>query len=504
MNFLYPQFFLLLVPLLVLVYFTATKSSVYERYFSKEVLKTLVVKGDMLGQKGRDMFMTIALVFFIFALSRPISHQKEIQIQRGQNSLLVALDISRSMQVKDVAPERFDFAKKSLIWLSKNLPNTNIGVILFAKDTYLLSPITSDKKSLRFLLDRLDLSMANKHGSDIENMLHEAQKLFGKRDFKNILIFGDGGENIDIKSVLKGVKSGGLSVNVISVGTDEGGVLETKNGVLKDKNGNIFVSKRNDDLEILSKKTGGVYVKELGSGDGVRVFRKSLVKKYDKSKKTIKIKKEWFMIPFSMGIFCIFIAFLGLPKRRFFVTVFLLFTPLLHGGAFDFWYIKKANGYIQTKNYKMAIREYEKLKPNANIHFNKANAYYKMGNFSKAIDEYKRVKTDDKNLKANTLYNLANSHVQQKRYKKSLKLYFQALKLTPNDEDIKTNIKIVEKMLLQKRKIALKQEILKSKVKRDLENEEDSLENRLQKKYPKIHPMRLGREYKGDENGILW
>lgn len=454
MNFLNPEFlYLMLLPLFVLAYFILSGGASYEKHFSKDVLDKILIKGDKLGTKGRNILFLCAFVFLIFALARPISDQKDIKIDNVSKNLVIAIDISRSMSVDDIYPTRLDFVKNRLKWLIAELPNTNIGLIAFAKDAFLVSPVTSDESSLEFLLDNLSSDIVSRQGTDVANALHQIDKMFPDGRIKDIFIISDGGEAKDVQKAIEEAKKDDLHVSVMVVGTKKGGVIKTNNGLLKDRNGNIVISKRNDSLLALSEATNGVYIKEFGRGGGVNLLAKSLKNQKSKdNKKSIKSQKEWFMVPLILGFLLIAIALHGLPKKLALASFlpFLLIAPS-HAGVFDFVHVNRANEAIKNREYQKAIDEYSKIDSNAQIIYNKANAYYKMKKYDEAIKEYKKVKSNDKNLMAKTLFNEGNSYVKKDKLKEALKSYEKAQKLTPNDEDIEKNIQYVRRMM-KKRK----------------------------------------------------
>lgn len=455
MSFLNPEFlYFMLLPLFVLAYFILSGGANYDKYFSKEVLDKILIKGDMLGTRGRNILFLTAFVFLIFALARPISDQKDVKIENTSKNLVIAIDISQSMMVDDIYPTRLEFVKNRLKTLLADLPNTNIGLIAFAKDAFLVSPVTSDKKSLEFLLNGLDSDITSRQGTNVANALKQINDMFPKGGVKDVFIVSDGGEKKDVQKAIDEAKKHSLHVSVMIVGTKKGGVIKTKDGLLKDKNGNIVISKRNDSLLSLSEATKGVYIKEFGRGGGINLLLNSLEEqKVKDNKKSIKTQKEWFILPLILGFLLIAIALHGLPNRKIFAFVLpFLFTIPSHAGIFDFVHVKKANEAIENKQYQKAINEYNKLDSSPQIAYNKANAYYKMGKYDEAIKEYKKVKTKDEKLMSKSLFNEGNSYVKKQKLQNALKSYEKALKLNPDDEDIKNNIEYVKKKLKEQKK----------------------------------------------------
>ncbi len=482
MSFENPEFiYLMILPLFVLAYFVLRDGASYERYFSPKVLDKILIQGDSLGSRGRNFLFLLAFLCFILALARPVSEPKEIKLKEERKNLVIALDISSSMKADDIYPSRLEFVKNRLSWLFEHMKDTNIGIIAFAKDAFLVSPITSDKKSLDFLLKNLDSDIVSRQGTNMQNALSQIGKMFTKGGVRDVFLISDGGESEDIKKAIDIAKQNELKVSVMVVGTDKGGSIRVDGELLKDKHGDIVITKRNDELVALSKATGGVYIKEFGSGEGVSLLANSLKKTKAKDEK-IRAQKEWFMLPLVLGFLCVFIALHGLNKdifKKFTLFASLLFITPSYGGVFDFVHLKKAKEYVQDKKYQEAINKYNKLEQNPQITYNKANAYYKLGKFDESIKEYEKVKTDDKMLKSKALFNEGNAYNELNKPQKALDVYEKALKLSPDDEDIKKNIKITKKRLKKKQN---KQNKNSQNNKKDSKNKDKNQENKQNSK----------------------
>ncbi len=551
--------YLMLPPLGILAYFVLSGVSGYEKYFSASVLDKILIQGDTLGTKGRNTLILLALFLFIIALARPIMNQKELKVQTHSKNLIIAIDISRSMRANDIYPNRLEFVKNKLNTLIDGLKETNIGIIAFARNAFLVSPLTSDKKSLKFLLSYLDSDIVSVQGTNIANALSQTAKMFVKGGVRDVFLISDGGEREDVKKAIDEAKRHELKVSVMVVGSGKGGSVRLENGeLLKDRSGRIVITKRNESLKELALKSGGVYIKEFGGGGGVKLLENSLKEEKNKQTKSIKTAHELFMYPLVLGFVFLFISLHGRAKKGLFAffALFFMMQPNLKAGLLDFIYIHKAKQAIEHKQYQQAIEEYNKLSSSPSINYNKANAYYKMKKYDEALHEYKKVKTTDKTLKTKALFNEGNAYVQKQAYPNALKAYEEAKKLSPNDKDIDKNIAYVKKKMQEKKqskegkkkqnkkqkkdKQGTQEESWRNKEDKQSYNEKDkseenkkqkqegkkkqskqkqqsfddtdeSLEEKEAKKWErmikdkafKTQPIRLGKK-KGEEDGITW
>lgn len=445
MKFLYPYAFYLFIPLLaILAYLTFTLKTRYENYFSSKIVQKILIKGDKLSFKHRAILLLLAIFCLIFSLARPISEEHEVNIKGNYTSLIIAIDISRSMGADDLSPSRFEFAKKYLIKLIDTMTYTDIGIVAFAKNVFLVSPLTNDKKSLKFLLQKLQLDTSIKQGSNISYALTQIDTMYYKNDIKNVLIVSDGGDKKEQQNSISIAKKNNLHLSVIRVGTKKGGQIK-----LNDKNSQPILLAANNYLQKLCEKTDGNYIVENGDGKGFQALEEMIWQtnlKISKNRK-IKVYNEWFIVPLVFGLVLLFFSFYSLPKTKtYFIFIFFLYAFPSYGGIFDFLHVRNSYKAIEKKKYQDAISEYNKLNPSKEVLYNRANAYYKLKKFGKAIQEYEKIKTDDKIFQSKIFFNQGNAYVQKEAFNKALKMYKKALKLTPNDEDIKKNIAYVKQL----------------------------------------------------------
>ena len=195
-------FYVMLVPLILLFILTVTSKKSIDKYFSKEILEKLKVGNQYLSTNARNTFYFLVLLLFIIALSRPVINQKEQNVKQTLIPIVIALDVSSSMLVEDIYPNRIALAKKKLQAIIKKAKNATIGVLLFAKDSFILSPVTEDFISLKYIVDNLDTNVDFTNGSNIFATLDATKYMLEDFKVKNLIILSDGGNNSDYKKEL--------------------------------------------------------------------------------------------------------------------------------------------------------------------------------------------------------------------------------------------------------------------------------------------------------------
>ena len=466
---------LMLIPSFILLYLVVTNKSVIERVFDPEVLERLKIERG-LSKKFRIFLLFSALFMMIVALARPVYQKGIVEVQSYRAELVVALDISRSMKAKDYYPNRLMFGKKKIEELIKRADRYRIGIIAFAKDAFIVSPITDDKESLKFLLDRLDTKLLSLKGTNILAALMSAKLLFGDKKEKNILLVTDGGDRRDLSQEIAYAKEQGFKVFVLGVATTKGAPIEEHGEFLKDAKGNLVITRLNPAIERLAKSTGGLFVQARYSQEDIEKLLQALggLEKENVSEKVVD-QLELYPIFLAFALFFLFLSFYSIPSKGALMVVLLVVVPL-HAGLSDFKMIKEAKEAYERGAYEIAAKRFAsvaKQKGSAQSYYDTANAYYKAKKYHKAIEYYNKVQTGNKDLEFFKLHNLGNSYFMLQEYQKAIQIYQKALKIK-DDPDTRYNLELAKKMLEKKQN---KQRQQQQKKEQDQKNENQNSKN---------------------------
>jgi Ca-activated chloride channel family protein len=209
-------------------------------------------------------FLLAAVAFLAIGLARPQTRTgSEVETTRGRN-VLMAIDLSRSMLVADLKPDRLTQAKTLCYELIEALPSDRLGLIGFAGEPYLFAPLTVDHAAVRETIAQLDMEYIPVGGSNLESALElaiETLKETGQKE-NALILLTDGDETTGRMSELAAeAKQAGVYVFTIGVGTEAGDFVPDKDfpdGKHRDRAGNIVKSGLNPaPLKRLSQETGG-------------------------------------------------------------------------------------------------------------------------------------------------------------------------------------------------------------------------------------------------------
>jgi len=531
-SFVYPWFLLLFV--LLAFFYVAKKSSKLEQVFSKEILTKLQF-GTFGNKNFKSWLLILAFSFMIIALARPVfisNDKKEVSVESF--NFVIALDISKSMEADDVFPNRLEFAKKAIFELMSKTSEANIAVIAYANDAFLVSPFSNDFKSIKFLLSNLDTSSLVSKGSQILSALKATTKVFESTNDKkrSLLLVSDGADGRDLKEIEEYLKKHNITLYVLAIGTKKGTTLsDGRGGLIKDKSGNIVVSKRDDSISKVLN--GGSLLGSSGDLSKLDWLAEEIrggVDKKELKRDRFEGSEELFYYPLSLSLVLLFFAFFSI--RAPFLLVLFFVQVDSHAGIFDFVDIYDAKKSYENKEYEKAEKKFGKIDTQSAL-YNKANALYKQERYDDALKIYKTLDGFSIDKEHKRLHNIGNVYAKTGETDKAIKSYKKALEIQ-EDEDTKVNLELMKKKKKkeeQKKKEKKKDEGERKEEKKDGEEsdkkekesdkkeqkksqgkpeeeprkmsevEAKKWEKRMNDKEFKTKPMRLKR---GEQNEITW
>jgi len=267
--------FLWLAPLTALLFivYNRQKTRAMERFADPELLRRLT--GDI--QRGkrilRSASLLAGLILMILALAGPRwgSHYQEVS-QKGVD-IMIVLDVSRSMLVEDVEPDRLERAKREISDFIHVVQGDRVGLVAFAGAAFTQCPLTLDYGALAMFLTALSPDMVPVPGTDLGAAIETAIASFdtASETDKVILLITDGEDNESrgLHAARESAKKG-IKIFVFGIGDPSGGPIPSadgKGGFKKDAEGQLVLSRLNEEgLKEIASATGGTYVRSM-AGD---------------------------------------------------------------------------------------------------------------------------------------------------------------------------------------------------------------------------------------------
>ena len=274
------------VPAFAVAYFwyTKRKRKQLEEFGDPELMEQLMPNASRVRPTVKFAIVLVALTLLIVAAARPQFGQSERTEKRQGIEAIVALDISNSMLAEDVAPNRLDRAKQMLSKLMDNMVDDKVGLVVFAGDAFVQLPITCDYVSAKMFLGSIKPELIKTQGTAIGAALSTSIRCFGEQsDASRAIILITDGENHedDAVAVAQRAKEQGIRVLVVGIGKPEGSPipLPGTNNFIKDRSGNVVVSRLNEEMcREIAQAGGGIYVRCDNTNTATRAIQKELDK----------------------------------------------------------------------------------------------------------------------------------------------------------------------------------------------------------------------------------
>jgi Ca-activated chloride channel family protein len=196
-HFIRPYWLLVIIPVIfIFLSFNRRDDSMafWKKVMSKEIIAKLTISAK--GQNGlspKFLMIVIALVFSV-VLAGPTWQQQNSPFTEDKSVLIIALDVSKTMNQTDIQPTRLLRAKQKIIELLALRGDANTALIAYSGSAHTVMPTTNDSKMIRHFLDSLNNTLMPKSGKRPQAILPIASKLFEPTLVPGtLLLMGDGG-----------------------------------------------------------------------------------------------------------------------------------------------------------------------------------------------------------------------------------------------------------------------------------------------------------------------
>lgn len=443
-HFLRPYAFLALIPLLYLViknYRNHTNVTVHwTKICDAELLPYLLENGgDKYSRFSLWLGYFVAFIAIV-ALAAPTWQRLPAPAFRNNSALVIALNLSETMNAEDVKPSRLVRARYKIADLLSHRKDGQTALLVYSGAAFTVTPLTNDTETIHSQLEALTTDIMPNAGNNPVVGLEKAVELLKQAGLPqgHILLITDSVESSQTISFAK--KLGSYRLSVLGVGTTEGApVALPEGGFAKDETGQILVPKlQTSELSDLAAAGNGRFQIMTANDSDVqhllRTFDTPLTQSpHDKTNLYLEQWEEssywliflilpWAVWQFRKGVLCLaLLCLLPLPKNSYaFEWQNLWRTP-----------DQQAQRDYQKKNYSQAAEKFEN--PDW-----KAAAQYKAGDLDKASAQFQQ---------AGNAYNQGNTLAKKGQLKEALAAYEQAVRENPYDNDAKFNKELVEKEL---------------------------------------------------------
>jgi len=311
MLFAYPGWLilLLLLPLILLggILTQRSRSNAWMSMVAPRLRKQLVTQTSRVRHWTSLILGLLGAALLIAAIARPYVGHTTTSEQIRTRNIIIAIDTSRSMLVKDASPDRLSAAQAVAIELLEAFPNDRVGIIAFSGAPLLMVPLTIDHAAVHETISQLDTRIIPRGGSDLNAAVQLALKTFKKTGQKaNALIIISDGENHsqETEETADAIRKSGVTVCSISVGTEAGGIIpdpKKRDGKFRDQQGQPVLSRMIPEaLDTLSRAGHGTYTSASSGNLSTVTSTLSAIKRQQQLGRKRSIPSErfyWFLLP---------------------------------------------------------------------------------------------------------------------------------------------------------------------------------------------------------------
>ncbi len=211
---------------------------------------------------------TVYFALFIVALLGPSFGGGKKEVKSVGKDIMICVDLSKSMDAFDIQPTRLEKTKFELKRLISSFSSDRIGVIIFGSEAFMQCPLTYDQNALSLFIETMNTGLVPASGTDfgpplrmaLQKMTDEEVKS-GQTKSKVILLISDGEDfGEETRDVIKDIEDRDIKLFTLGIGTQQGGNIQATNGLKRDREGNVVVTKLNSSsLKDIANKTNGQY-----------------------------------------------------------------------------------------------------------------------------------------------------------------------------------------------------------------------------------------------------
>lgn len=270
---------LVLVPLLGVLYWYASRRgrALLDRFGEHDLVRRLRASVNVTAVRWKGVLVLAAVALLALALARPQFGTRVETLRRQGQDVMVALDVSRSMYAEDVAPNRLERAKIEIGRIIQRLDGDRIGLVAFAGDAFVQSPLTADYGAAMMFLTAMDPTLMSTQGTDLARAVVVAVEALEETPPENriVVIVTDGEDHEGgLAEAIAAATEAQVTIHTVGVGSPEGVPLPDVEGIeasgrfRRDDQGNVITTRLNETaLQDIALQTDGEYHR-IGQGAG--------------------------------------------------------------------------------------------------------------------------------------------------------------------------------------------------------------------------------------------
>ena len=382
------------------------------------------------------VFLAVAVV----ALAGPTWQREAPPFARDKAALVIALDLSRSMDAIDVQPSRLERAKQKLRDLLALREGARTALVVYAGTAHIVLPLTDDRRILETYLEALATGLMPVHGKDAAAAYALAESLLAKETAPGTILFvTDGIAKQQAAAFAARKQTSRSQLVVLGIGTSEGGPIREGKGFASEGGRRVIARLDREGLLELGRQTGAlVATATLDDRDVARIQRgiETHIDSAGRKDEDARYRDfGWYAAPF-LAIAAGLWFRRGFTLRWAAILACCWLSPAPSEGA-DFHFAD-----LWATRDQQGRREFERgdFKRAAELFRDpmwKGAACYRAGDYACAVDAFASVESPE------AWYDLGNAYARQGELKLAVAAYDKAIASRPAWADARSNRDLV-------------------------------------------------------------
>ena len=339
---------LLVIPVIVFLFliFLFWQNRTRKKFADNSLLKQLAPNRSRSKPVIKLVLILLAFASLIVALANPKMGTKMKTVKREGVDIVFAIDVSKSMDAEDIAPNRLEKSKQLVSQILNNLGSDRVGIIAYAGGAYPQLPITTDYSAAKMFLQSLNTDMISSQGTAIGDAIELATTYYDDEQQTNRVLFiiSDGEDHEgNVQDITEKASEMGIRIFTIGVGTEKGGPIPIiRNGVVqnykKDNQGETVITKLNPaTLTEIADSAEGSYIEGNVTSNVVERVQEELqnIEKTEFEDKQFADFKSHFQLFLGIALALLFLDIFVLERSTAWIRKLNLFNERKKKGGKD-------------------------------------------------------------------------------------------------------------------------------------------------------------------------
>lgn len=404
-----------------------------------------------------------ALACVVVALAEPVMGGQEIDLEAEGVDLVLAVDLSRSMDAQDVDPSRLERARREILDLTERLQGDRVGLVIYAGGAYPRMPLTLDYAALKLLVRELDTHVFQAQGSNLAEAIREGLGLLDVAEApagRAIVVLTDGEIHRPEAALEAADEAAAAGVTVYGwvIGTDPAPIPDDAGGFLVDpRTGERALSAPDaTTLEQVAQRTGGAVVRSVaGTSDAEALYDREIRRKLRATvgrRGSRQAQESAVGLPLLLAVALGLLgAWLGDGRRAATALALLLCLLPAHARAADPDTLRAADQAYRAGRPEVAARLYEDLvatEPDDPTLLQRLGAArYRAGDVRGAAEAFDRA---SRSGDADAAFNAGNAWWRAGLLERARDRYREALSRDPEHLPAQQNLQAIEQAIAQR------------------------------------------------------